>query len=116
MGLVDYLYPLNHMGRMGFDCCGNHLYDRMEYHKQTKGMAMTTPKRITKTDQIKKHFESGRSLSHLECMGLYSTHRLGAYVFILRKKHKMNIVTENRVTLTGAPYARYHLVKEEANG
>jgi len=73
-------------------------------------------KRITKTAQIKAHFNSGRTLSHLECMGLYGTHRLGAYVFNLRKKHKMNIVTENRVTLAGAPYARYHLVKEESNG
>lgn len=77
---------------------------------------MKTPKRYTKIGQIKAHFKSGRTLSHLECLGLYGTHRLGAYVHTLRKKHKMNIVTENKVTLAGAPYARYHYIEEKANG
>lgn len=73
-------------------------------------------KRITKTAQIIAHFKAGRTLSHLECMGLYGTHRLGAYVHILRHKHKMDIQTENKFTLQGAPYARYHLVGATANG
>ena len=77
---------------------------------------LSTITKYTKLYTIMQHFKSGRSLSHLECLGLYGTHRLGAYVHTLRHKYKMTILTENKRTLQGAPYARYHLVVETVNG
>jgi hypothetical protein len=69
--------------------------------------------KVTKTSLIKKHFLSGRSLTHLEALGLYGTNRLSAYVLILKKKHNMNILTERKVTLQGSPYGRYHYIPAE---
>lgn len=67
----------------------------------------------TKIAQIKNHFLSGRSLTHLEALGLYGTNRLSAFVLILKRKHNMNILTERKVTLAGSPYGRYHYIPNE---
>lgn len=72
---------------------------------------------MSKIGQIKKHFMSGKSLSHMEATGLYRTHRLAAFVHTLKKEpHNLDIKTERRTAINGDSYVRYSLVKKGADG
>ena len=70
----------------------------------------------TKTEsqnkQIKAWLESGKSLTPLDALNMFSSFRLGARIFDLKNDYGMNIKTE-MVKENGKRFARYSLVREE---
>lgn len=60
---------------------------------------------------IIEHFRSGRSLSQMEALGVYSIHRLASRVDELRQMG-WPIVTEMKHDRTGRRYARYSCVTD----
>ncbi len=64
--------------------------------------------RTTKIELIKEHFRSGKTLTQLEAIGLYSAFRLAARVEELRKKG-WNIITNLKIDANGTQYAEYYL-------
>ncbi len=63
---------------------------------------------MTKIDLIKRHLKSGRSLTQLESIGLYSAFRLAARVHEL-KARGWNIETHMKEDISGSTYAEYRL-------
>lgn len=68
----------------------------------------------TKIDLLKEHLRSGKSITQLEAIGLYSLFRLAARVHEL-KKQGWNIVTNVKRDANGSEYAEYTLVEAENN-
>jgi len=67
---------------------------------------------MTKTDRILAHLVSGRGLTALEAMGLYSVFRLASIIHNLRKQG-YPIKTVPKVDPNGTEYAEYFLVNRK---
>ena len=59
-----------------------------------------------KIDHLKEHFQSGRSITQLEAIGLYSMFRLAARVLELKQKGWL-ITTNMKSDPKGTQYAEY---------
>ncbi len=64
--------------------------------------------RDTKTRAIRNHLELGMTLTPMECMFQYRTHRLASAIHELRKQGYV-IKTELKLGLDGDPYAEYKM-------
>lgn len=62
----------------------------------------------TKIELLKEHLRSGKSITQLEAIGLYSLFRLAARVHEL-KKQGWNIITNEKRDANGSVYAEYYL-------
>lgn len=67
-------------------------------------------KNTSKIDYLKAHLKSGKSITQLEAIGLYSMFRLAARVHEL-KQQGWNIVTTLKLDSNGSQYAEYKLAK-----
>ena len=67
---------------------------------------------MTQKEMIKKHMESGFTLTPLEALRFYNCFRLADVVFKL-KKDGMDIIT-NLVEDNGKTFAEYHLRRHNA--
>lgn len=65
---------------------------------------------MTQKELIRRHLESGRSITPLEAIRDYGTIRLGAYIHDLRKEG-MPIRTVMRRSFNGKTYAEYSMVQ-----
>ena len=63
----------------------------------------------TKIDLLREHFRSGKSITQLEAIGLYSLFRLAARVHEL-KAAGWHIVTSIKRDANGSEYAEYKMV------
>lgn len=66
----------------------------------------------TKIDLLKRHFRSGRTITQLEAIGLYSAFRLAARVHEL-KAQGWDIITDMREDPRGTVYAEYRLARRQ---
>lgn len=64
--------------------------------------------KTTKIDLLKEHLVSGKTITQLEAIGLYSLFRLAARVHDL-KKQGWNIITNEKRDANGSVYAEYVL-------
>ncbi len=62
----------------------------------------------TKIALLKEHLRSGKTITQLEAIGLYSLFRLAARVHELKAKG-WNIITTEKRDANGSVYAEYHL-------
>lgn len=67
---------------------------------------------MTQKEAIRRHLESGRSITPLEALHEYGTIRLGAHIHELRKEG-MRIRTIMRRSFNGRTYAEYVLMSGE---
>lgn len=67
-------------------------------------------KKTTKIDLLKDHLRSGKTITQLEAIGLYSLFRLAARVHEL-KAQGWNITTTMKRDHNGSEYAEYRLAK-----
>ena len=65
-------------------------------------------KKTPKIEQLRNHLRSGKSITQLEAIGLYSLFRLAARVHELKQKG-WNIITTEKRDANGAVYAEYKL-------
>lgn len=68
-----------------------------------------------KIQKLKDHLRSGRSITQLEAIGLYSLFRLAADIERLRNRG-WPITTEMKRDPGGSPYARYVLEDGPSHG
>ncbi len=77
-------------------------------------MATTKKKKkssiASQTKRIKKHLESGKTITPVQALSQYGCFRLSARIYDLRYKHKMNIDMK-LVSESGHRYAQYRLIK-----
>lgn len=66
----------------------------------------------TKIEMLREHLKSGKSITQLEAIGLYSLFRLAARVHEL-KKQGWNIITSEKRDANGSVYAEYRLGEPE---
>ena len=66
---------------------------------------------MNQTQKILTHLRTGQRISPIQALEWYGVMRLAARIIELRRMGH-NIVTEMRVTGTGARYAVYRLVEE----
>ena len=71
--------------------------------------------------KVKKHLESGKTITPHDAVKLYRAWRLGAIIFVLRHEYGMNIKTtmthgKNPQFGTRFQYAKYSLVKTKNEG
>lgn len=72
-------------------------------------------KRETQRTKVKKHLESGRSITPMDALEMFGCFRLAAIICNLREEDKMNIETELVTNRYGTKYAKYILVKSSVN-
>lgn len=65
-------------------------------------------RKTTKIDLLREHLKSGKSITQLEAIGLYSLFRLAARVHELKAKG-WNIITTEKRDANGSTYAEYTL-------
>jgi hypothetical protein len=65
-------------------------------------------KKTTKIELLREHFLSGKTITQLEAIGLYSLFRLAARVHELKQKG-WNIITNEKRDANGSVYAEYVL-------
>ena len=70
--------------------------------------------RKTKIDLIKEHLMTGRTLTQLEAIGLYSAFRLAARIHEL-KKQGWNIQKNEKRDANGSIYVEYYLADSVLN-
>jgi hypothetical protein len=66
----------------------------------------------TKTDRVIAYLTSGRSLTQLEAISLFSLFRLSSVILNLRRQG-FNIKTNLKVDVNGTEYAEYALVTKK---
>lgn len=66
---------------------------------------------MTQKQAIRRHLESGRTITPLEALHEYGTIRLGAYIHELRKEG-LKIRTKMVRSFNGKTYAEYSLILE----
>ncbi len=67
-----------------------------------------------KIDLIRKHFESGKTLTPLEALGVYGLYRLAACVHTLKRRDGLNIICDVKTDPRGTQYAEYRLAPKAA--
>jgi hypothetical protein len=67
---------------------------------------------IKKIELIRKHLESGKTLTPLEALGVYGMYRLAACVHTLKHRDGLNIVADVKTDPRGTQYAEYRLASK----
>ena len=62
---------------------------------------------MSQIEQIKKHLQSGKTLTPLDALAAFGTFRLAARVLELKNRHGMKIVTDVKQDKHGKTYAEY---------
>tara|TARA_R100000458_G_scaffold55965_1_gene60425 strand:+ start:399 stop:875 length:477 start_codon:yes stop_codon:yes gene_type:complete len=69
-------------------------------------------KRETQKSKVKKHLESGQSITPIDALERYGCFRLAAIIWTLKHEDGMNIKTENVKNKYGTKYGKYTLVND----
>jgi hypothetical protein len=67
----------------------------------------------TKIDRIRTHLATGRSITALEAISLYSCFRLASVIHDLRRSG-YKISTLMKTDMNGTEYAEYRIIKQRA--
>ena len=68
-------------------------------------------KRVTQKNNIKKHLQSGQSITPIDALERYGCFRLAAIIHTLKNNYGMNIKTELVKNKYGTKYGKYTIVK-----
>jgi hypothetical protein len=72
-------------------------------------------KKETQKSKVKKHLESGQSITPIEALERYGCFRLAAIIWTLKHEDGMNIKTENVKNKYGTKYGKYTLVNDSSS-
>jgi hypothetical protein len=87
-------------------------FELVEEAPQAIPVAIPRPSSATKTDRVLSYLLSGKTLTQLEAISLFSLFRLSSVVLNLRRQGH-NIKTNLKVDVNGTEYAEYALVSKK---